>query len=125
MTPVEMLGYVEFPPITREPYRLIWDRMVSSGWNCTERPTAPEPSAGRMCRIQGLTGWLAGSDSAAGEYDVAGVSAPPKMVRWKRGIFAKFRSADWAELAGAAMVFLHVDYESGPCRAYFAPLKVQ
>ena len=34
-TPVEMLGYVDFPPIGKQPYRLTSGRMASSGWSCT------------------------------------------------------------------------------------------
>jgi len=37
VVPVEMLGYVEFPPIQREPYRLTLGRTGTCGSNCTRR----------------------------------------------------------------------------------------
>ena len=42
MTPVEMLGYTEFPRIGPEPYRLaLGDLTASSGSNCTGHRPGP------------------------------------------------------------------------------------
>jgi maltose alpha-D-glucosyltransferase/alpha-amylase len=124
MVPVEMLGYVEFPPITREPYRLI---LGPYGFFWLELHGTPEPAKARAeaplevevkSRIK--DGWLA----LIPDLETHMLPEYLRKQRWfggKSRHISKVRVTDWAEFAGAAMMFLQVDYESGPPDGYFAP----
>jgi maltose alpha-D-glucosyltransferase/alpha-amylase len=120
MTPVEMLGYVEFPPITREPYRLILGPYGFFWLELHGTPTEPERQADVQSKINdGWPGLIPSLESMLPDY----LQRQKWFVGGARRI-RKVQVTDWAELAGAAMVFLHVDYESGPSEQYFVPLKV-
>jgi maltose alpha-D-glucosyltransferase / alpha-amylase len=125
MVPVEMLGYVEFPPITRQPYRLI---LGPYGFLWLELHGTPEPAAAPVeapvevvVKSQIVEGW-------AGLIPDLEAKVLPEYLPRQRWFGAKSRSirkvqvADWAEFAGAAMMVLDVDYHSGEPERYFAPL---
>ncbi len=125
MVPVEMLGYVEFPPITRQPYRII---LGPYGFLWLELHGTPEPAAASVeapvevvMKSQIVEGW-------AGLIPDLEVKVLPEYVPKQRWFGAKSRRirkvhvADWAEFAGAAMTVLDVEYDSGEPERYFAPL---
>ena len=125
MVPVEMLGYVEFPPITRQPYRLI---LGPYGFLWLELHGAPEPAEVLVeaplevaVKSTVVNGW-------AGLIPDLEVKVLPEYLphqRWfggKSRHIRKVRVSDWAEFAGAALMVLSVTYDDGPSERYFAPL---
>ena len=128
MVPVEMLGYVEFPPITRQPYRLT---LGPYGFLWLELHGSPEPVAEPVempvevqMKAQPAEGW-------AGLIPDLETKVLPEYLpkqRWfggKSRQIRKVRVNDWAEYAGAALLICDVDYEIGPPDRYFAPLIVK
>ncbi len=125
MVPVEMLGYVEFPPITREPYRLT---LGPYGFLWLELHGTPEPPAESVkapleekVKARTVEGW-------AGLIPDLETKVLPEYLprqRWFGGKSRRIRTvhvADWAEFAGAALMVLDVEYDSGPSDRYFVPL---
>ena len=125
MVPVEMLGYVEFPRIGRQPYRLT---LGPYGFLWLELHGTPEPAAEPApapleleVKPNAVTGW-------AGLIPDLEAKVLPQYLprqRWfgpKPRPIRKVQVADWAEFAGAALMVLDVDYDSGPGERYFAPL---
>jgi maltose alpha-D-glucosyltransferase/alpha-amylase len=125
MVPVEMLGYVEFPPIARQPYRLTLGP-YSFLW--LELHGTPEPAEAPVeaplaveVKSQVANGW-------AGLIPDLEARVLPEYLprqRWfggKSRHIGKVRVTDWVELAGAAMMVLAVTYEDGPSDRYFVPL---
>ena len=124
MTPVEMLGYVEFPKITRDPYRLtlgpygfFWLEMhqaaEAAGTGAQEGAEAALPSE--------AGGWAA----AIPEQEASALAEYLAEQRWfggKSREIEQVRVMDWAELGDAALLLLHVVYRSGEPDDYFAPL---
>ena len=125
MVPVEMLGYVEFPPITRQPYRII---LGPYGFLWLELHGTPDP--GEITQpvamevdmsSQIIEGW-------AGLIPDLEAKVLPDYLprqRWfgaKSRQIRKVRVNDWTEFAGAALMVLDVEYDSGPPDRYFAPL---
>jgi maltose alpha-D-glucosyltransferase/alpha-amylase len=125
MVPVEMLGYVEFPPITRQPYRII---LGPYGFLWLELHGTPEPATPPVeapmevnMKAQTVEGW-------AGLIPDLETKLLPEYLPKQRWFGAKSRRirkvhvADWAEFAGAAMTVLDVEYDSGEPDRYFVPL---
>ena len=125
MVPVEMLGYVEFPPITRQPYRLI---LGPYGFLWLELHGTPESADAPVevpleveVKSKVANGW-------AGLIPDLEAKVLPEYLprqRWfggKSKRIRKVRVTDWAEFAGAAAMFLEVAYDDGPSDLYFAPL---
>ena len=129
MTPVEMLGYTEFPAITRQPYRLtlapyefLWLELHPSAEPASsaevEEPDVP-------LRVwEGWSSVLDGSGLRRLE------QALPAFLPKQRWFGAKTRQiedvsvVDWADLdaAKSALVLLEVRYASGDAEMYFVPL---
>ncbi|HKD10363.1 MAG TPA: maltose alpha-D-glucosyltransferase [Bryobacteraceae bacterium] len=127
MSPVEMLGYVEFPRIGREPYRLT---LGPYGFMWLELHRLPEsteqPSEAIPVRAwtPGERGWPA----MIPELEKSGLAEFLTRQRWfggKSRKIARVHVIDWSEFAGAAIMFLEVTYESGPRDVYFAPLMMR
>ena len=124
MAPVEMLGYVEFPPITRQPYRLIlgpygffWLELHGTPEQAEARAESPVEVEEKSKTNEGWAGLIPNLEA---------VVLPEYLPRqrWfggKSRRIRKVRVTDWVEYAGAAMMFLQVDYESGSPEGYFAP----
>jgi maltose alpha-D-glucosyltransferase/alpha-amylase len=137
MTPVEMLGYVEFPSIERQPYRLtlapysfLWlelqSREVAAGVTVDLAERAP---------LDATAGWESILEGP-GRLRLETVELPaylPKQ-RWftvSRGIKC-IQIADWiplsVPLAGpsdgsrSALVLIEVEFDTGPPDLYFLPL---
>jgi maltose alpha-D-glucosyltransferase / alpha-amylase len=134
MTPVEMLGFVDFPPIERQPYRLIL-APYSFLWLELQRRELPADVSVDLTEHAPLnvtSGWesiLEGS----GRVRMETVELPaylPKQ-RWfagkARGI-KSMRIADWMPLNGpaeelhSALILVQVEFDTGPSDLYFLPL---
>jgi maltose alpha-D-glucosyltransferase/alpha-amylase len=130
MVPVEMLGYVEFPPIGRQPYRFT---LGAYGFLWLELHGTPEPAATREPESAVLTvgaGWASLFEGAARHRLETG--ALPEYLPKQRWFGAKSRKirttrvADWsgADRSTAALALIEVTYESGPAETYFIPLAI-
>src|SRR6185437_3446738 len=128
LTPIEMLGYVEFPRISNEPYRLTLGPYGFFWLELHETPESAKPAEELGVKVeaklnvsQGWAGVIA---------DLESLTLPeylPKQ-RWfggKSRQIQKVRVADWAEFAGAAMMFLEVSYDNGGAEEYFAPFLIR
>jgi maltose alpha-D-glucosyltransferase/alpha-amylase len=125
MVPVEMLGFVEFPPITRQPYRLI---LGPYGFFWLELHGTTEPAAEPVqatLEVKVKTNVLEGWAGLIPDLEAKVLPEYLPRQRWFGGKSRHIRKvsvADWAEFAGAAMMVLEVDYDTGPSERYFAPL---
>jgi maltose alpha-D-glucosyltransferase/alpha-amylase len=124
MVPVEMLGYVEFPPITRQPYRLT---LGPYGFFWLELHGTPEPVEAPAEPALTLVSTLDMKDGWVKLIPKLETMVLPEYLprqRWfggKSRRIQKVRITDWAEYGKAAMMFLEVTYDSGPSESYFAP----
>jgi len=139
LTPVEMLGYVEFPPIERQPYRLTLAPYSFLWLELQQRETSASVSVDltEHSPLNVTAGWesiLEGS----GRLRLETVELPeflPKQ-RWfagkSRGI-RSIRIADWTPLndpsnvsdgSHSALVLAEVEFDSGPSDLYFLPLAI-
>jgi maltose alpha-D-glucosyltransferase / alpha-amylase len=122
-TPVEMLGYVQFPRIERQPYRLT---LGPYGFLWLElRPKSEPVGASSEAEQPALVG-----DTWEGVLEDFGRSQLELLLveylskqRWFGGKLRPIRGAriaDWGELtpAAAALVLIEVDYETGPSDSY-------
>ena len=125
LVPVEMLGYVEFPPIARQPYRLT---LGPYGFLWLELHGTPEPAEAPVeaplevgVKSEVANGW-------AGLIPHLEAKVLPEYLprqRWfggKSHHIREVRVTDWAEFAGAAIMVLAVTYEDGPSDLYLVPL---
>ena len=130
MVPVEMLGYVEFPAIGRQPYRFT---LSAYGFLWLELHGTAERTDTREPESSVLTvgaGWASLFEGAA-RHRLETVSLPeflPKQ-RWFGSKSRKIRTTrvvDWsvADRAKAALALVEVSYESGPAETYFLPLAI-
>lgn len=137
MTPVEMLGYTEFPRIGREPYRLtlspysfFWFEMQGQPEPLEVRATPAETPTPAALVVEG--GWevlFASRNRATLES-----SALPAFLRKQQWFGGKSRHiettqiVDWGWLlTGAspcALVLVRVSYAGGGRDTYFVPLSV-
>jgi maltose alpha-D-glucosyltransferase/alpha-amylase len=127
MTPIEMLGYVEFPRIGREPYRLtlgaygfLWLELHGQP-DTTQQPSEPLAVRTWMPKEQGWPAMIP-------ELEKSGLAEFLGRQRWFGGKSRKIagvRVTDWSEFAGAALMFLEVTYEAGRPDVYFVPLMMQ
>jgi maltose alpha-D-glucosyltransferase/alpha-amylase len=132
MTPVEMLGYVEFPKIGRTPYPLT---LGPYGFLWFELHGEPEPVEARAQEAPGelqLTESLArGWESlvAPGSRAVLEASVLPEFIprqRWfggKSRVIESCRIADWMSLtASSGIAFCRVRYGSDDGDTYVIPV---
>jgi len=146
LTPVEMLGYVEFPPIERQPYRLTL-APYSFLWLELQRREAPTGVSVDLTEHSPLnvsSGWESILEGP-GRLRLETVELPeflPKQ-RWfagkSRGIKG-IRITDWVPLnvplnvplhvplnapsdgSQSALVLVEVEFDTGPPDLYFLPL---
>jgi maltose alpha-D-glucosyltransferase/alpha-amylase len=128
LRPVEMIGYVEFPPITRQPYPLtlgpygfLWFELQPAAESSTSPDVAPLTVDG---------GW-ADLFEAAGR-DRLERQLLPRFLAGQRWFSGKGRTtgdvkvSDWIPIEGtrAAAVVVDVRYVGGGHDTYFVPLAI-
>ena len=130
MTPVEMLGYVEFPPIDKRPYRL---SLAPYGFLWLELHAKQEEAASSSVEAEhaplAVTGSWESILEDVGRHRLETVLFPeylPKQ-RWfgaKSRHIQATRILDWAALEGSkgACALVEVQYENGDPDTYFLPL---
>jgi maltose alpha-D-glucosyltransferase/alpha-amylase len=129
MRPVEMLGYVEFPVITRRPYWLtpgpygfLWFELQG-----TAEPVEAGAEDDALSIDDGWASLFIGRQLERLERELL-----PRFLPHQRWFASKARRiqavsiADWVEFDGAAsaLVLVEVGYDSGPPETYFMPLAV-
>jgi len=128
--PVEMLGYVEFPPIGREPYRFT---LAPYSFLWLELQQRIQPAEASMeiveeAALNATAGWD-GIFSGATCQRLETVNFPnylPKQ-RWFAGKSRHIKSTrtlDWTALRSSqsALVLVEVLFDSGPSEVYLLPL---
>jgi len=129
-TPVEMLGYVEFPPITQQPYRLTLAPYSFLWLELQPRvePVVTTPAVSEQTPLNAMKGWESIFSGVTRER-LEAINFPayfPKQ-RWfgeKTRQIASTRVVDWLLLStsGSAVAFVQVQFESGAPETYFLPL---
>jgi maltose alpha-D-glucosyltransferase/alpha-amylase len=132
MVPVEMLGYVEFPTIGRQPYPLtlapygfLWLELQG-----TQHKAEPEQKTIRRVELtaSGPSDWEAIlSDEALKHLEEVVLPEFLPKQRWFGGKARRIASTaviDWGTFDGgrSALAFVRVSYESGEPDVYLAPL---
>jgi maltose alpha-D-glucosyltransferase / alpha-amylase len=132
ITPVEMLGYVEFPTIRKEPYRL---SMAPYSFLWLELPPKAEaveasPAVAQEAPLN-ATQVFAGIFAAGNRERLEAVHLPAYIAkqRWfadKARQIASTRITDWFPLgaAGSALAFVEVRFDRGAPDTYFLPLAI-
>ena len=130
MVPVEMLGYIEFPTIGRQPYRLTLASYSFLWLELQQRtqPTETNVDLAEQAALNAAAGWESVFDGASRQRLEAG--SFPEYLPKQRWFAAKSRTikatriADWAILEGSnsALTLLEVQFDSGPSDLYFVPL---
>ncbi len=133
MTPVEMLGYTEFPPITRQPYRLtlapyeyLWLELHPSP-QAAPAPEVEEPEVPLRVREGQKERWasmLEGSGLRRLEQVLPAFLAKQRWFGAKTRRIDHVHVLDWAELdpASSALSVLEITYASGVVEVYSVPL---
>jgi maltose alpha-D-glucosyltransferase / alpha-amylase len=128
--PFEMLGYVEFPPIRREPYRLT---LAPYSFLWLELQQRTQPADGSMdiaeeASLNATAGWDGILNGFACEH-LERVHFPNYLAkqRWFAGKSRHIKSTqvmDWTLLPSSqsALVLVEVLFDSGPSEVYLAPL---
>jgi maltose alpha-D-glucosyltransferase/alpha-amylase len=128
--PVEMLGYVEFPPIERSPYRLtlapysfLWLELQQRA-----QPTEESMDVVEQSPINAVAGWEGMLSGATGQRleTVNFVNYLPKQ-RWFAGKSRRIKSTriiDWITLhsSQSVLVLLEVLFDTGRTDVYLLPL---
>jgi maltose alpha-D-glucosyltransferase/alpha-amylase len=128
--PVEMLGYVEFPPIERRPYRLtlapysfLWLELQQRA-----QPTEESMDVVEQSPINAVAGWEGMLSGATGQRleTVNFVNYLPKQ-RWFAGKSRRIKSTriiDWITLRSSqsVLVLLEVLFDTGRTDVYLLPL---
>ena len=134
MTPVEMLGYVDFPKIGRAPYQLT---LGPYGFYWFELHGAPVPIEIRSAAATEEVVVLPSDGKWNGMFEGRNASFLVSVVlptflpkqRWfgsKARTIGRVEIRDWAQLrdAGAAVAIVDVSYESGSPETYLLPLAI-
>jgi len=134
MKPVEMIGFTEFPVISRSPYLLtlnpygfFWFELHARSEPAEVRSTTPAEEV-----VLSADSWRELFESGVGE--ILEDTVLPRFLsaqRWfagKANSIERVRIHDWIELQGtsfpAALTLLRVRYSDGKSETYFAPLSV-
>ncbi|HTP32950.1 MAG TPA: maltose alpha-D-glucosyltransferase [Candidatus Acidoferrales bacterium] len=127
-TPVEMLGYVQFPPIERQPYRLTLGPYGFLWLELHPKPESAEEVSEATLPPLPADNWEAVLDGY-GRSQLETVLLPeylPKQ-RWFGGKARRIRAArivDWCELpqSAAVLALVEASYLSGDPDTYLLPL---
>ena len=133
MVPVEMLGYVEFPAITRQPYRLtlapygfLWLELHAPSVPMAEAPRDESQESALSLR----NGWAALFEgSARDRFETTVVPEYLPKQRWFGSQFRAIQSTqilDWVSVDGTqrAFCFGSVLYANGSAETYFLPAAI-
>jgi maltose alpha-D-glucosyltransferase/alpha-amylase len=128
-TPVEMLGYVDFPPIGKQPYRLTLGPYGFLWLEMHDQPKYLDSEAGDPASLPVVAESWESLLEGAGRYRLESTLLPeylPKQ-RWFGGKARRIgtvRIADWAALddSNAVLILVEVQYEKGAPDTYFVPL---
>ena len=128
MVPIEMLGYVEFPAIGKQPYRFT---LGAYGFLWLELHGSPvEEEESETAALTVGAGWTSLFEGAA-RHRLENTALPeylPKQ-RWFGSKSRKIRQArvvDWAALSRpqTALALVEVHYDAGSPETYFVPLSI-
>jgi maltose alpha-D-glucosyltransferase/alpha-amylase len=128
--PVEMLGYVEFPPIERRPYRLTLAPYSFLWLELQQRtqPTEASMDVAEPVPINAAAGWegMLGGETGQRLETVNFVDYLPKQ-RWFAGKSRRIKSTrivDWITLRSSqsVLVLLEVLFDTGRSDVYLLPL---
>jgi maltose alpha-D-glucosyltransferase / alpha-amylase len=136
MTPVEMLGYVEFPTITKQPYSLtigpygfLWLEIQAASvtWDEPATATVSEPAAIEIGRSDDWETLFSGTNGERLQTSVL-----PEFLqrqRWFGGKSKEIHSVavtDWCPFdeGQSALVLVAVEYSSGEIDTYFLPVTI-
>jgi len=128
LKPVEMIGYVEFPPITKRPYPIT---LGPYGFLWFElQPQEAVEAQGAQDSLVMEAGWQDLFEGAARERFEA--RTLPRFLPSQRWFGGKSRTIcatsvlDWAALEGtrAALMLIEVQYEDGGVDSYFLPVSI-
>ena len=127
MIPVEMLGYVEFPTITRQPYAVT---LAPYGFLWLELHPSPETAAVQpedsALLLADTADWQACFSTAiCSKLQESILPTYLPLQRWFGNKSAAIRSttiADWGKIeqSGAIFCLVQVEYETGTCRPLFS-----
>jgi len=132
MVPIEMLGYVEFPPISRQAYRLT---LGAYGFLWLELHGTPGPADLRLgepdqAAITIGAGWGSLFEGAA-RHTFESVVLPEYLSKqhWFGGKSRRMhcvRVLDWAQLERpkSVLALVEIQYETGPAETYLLPLAI-
>jgi maltose alpha-D-glucosyltransferase/alpha-amylase len=127
--PVEMLGYVDFPPIGKQPYRLTLGPYGFFWLELHGESKQTEAAASQVDSSPLVADTWERLLEGAGRYRLESVLLPEYLAkqRWFGGKARRIRStkiADWMALpdSEAVMALLEVQYERGDPDSYFLPL---
>jgi maltose alpha-D-glucosyltransferase/alpha-amylase len=131
LTPVEMLGYVEFPKIEKAPYAITLNQY---GFLWLElqgeiEPDEPEaPIAGAALRLQHAADWK-GVLTGSGRERLEQEWLPAFLVkqRWfgsKSREIVGTKISDWGQLEDVALTLVEITYAGGDRDTYFVPLAI-
>ena len=132
MIPVEMLGYVEFPPIERQPYRLTLAPYSFLWLELQRKAETAEASAvvAEHVPFDVTTGWETLLEGASRErLETWELPEYLPKQRWFAGKSRTIKAAkivDWAELEASrsALALVKVQFEDGMSDTYQLPLSM-
>jgi maltose alpha-D-glucosyltransferase/alpha-amylase len=129
MVPVEMLGYVEFPPIGRQPYRLTLGAYSFLWLELHGTAESAETANGNSETVLTIAGgWESLFEGAArSRFERTVLPAYFPKQRWFTGRSRRIRSTevrDWTTLdpLSSALALIEVHFESGEPETYLLPL---
>jgi len=130
--PVEMLGYVDFPPIGKQPYRLTLGPYGFFWLELHAQSDALEASASQVGSAPLMADTWERLLDGAGRYRLESVVLPEYLSkqRWFGGKARRVRSARIGEWTGipesnAVFALVEVQYERGDPDTYFLPLALR
>jgi maltose alpha-D-glucosyltransferase / alpha-amylase len=130
-TPVEMLGYVDFPPIGKQPYRLTLGPYGFFWLELHGEAKALEASGAVLDSSPLVADSWDRVLEGAGRYRLESVLLPDYLVkqRWFGGKARRIRAtkiADWMALpdSNAVFVLVQIHYEKGDSDQYLVPLSL-
>jgi len=130
MVPVEMLGYVEFPTIGRQPYRFTL-ASYSFLWLELQQRTQPMEAAvdfAEQAALHAEAGWQSIFDWANRQrLETVNFTEYLLKQRWFAGKSRNLKTtrvADWAVIKApyAAVMLLEAQFDNGPSELYLLPL---